>query len=443
MKKIFSMLIIILLMHSSGDAFAKGFGAKGFTLGNGMQVVVIPNTKVSAVSHMVWYKIGAVDEPLGKSGIAHFLEHLMFKGTPRYGKGEFSKTVAKSGGNDNAFTGYDYTAYFQNISRDKLELVMDMESDRMENLIIEEKEVLTERDVVLEERSSRVDNKPSSVIREQMRAALYRNHPYGTPLIGWRHEIASLTLKDAKDWYDKYYAPNNAILVVSGDITEKELRPLAEKHYGKIKIKETPMRVMVTEPMDNFSAIKISHTDDKVTRPEWSKYYLAPSQNTDKKEHTYPLVLLSYILAESDTSRLYQNLVVEKQIAASVSSYYNDLQLGESFFGIYATPSDKSSLKEVEKEIEEQIKSIQEKGVSEEELKRAKKALIAETIYAREDLKTLAYLYGQVMASGLGMEFVDNWEGNINKVSVKQVQQAAKEVFQTEKSVTGYLKPNG
>ncbi|PIR39004.1 MAG: peptidase M16 [Alphaproteobacteria bacterium CG11_big_fil_rev_8_21_14_0_20_39_49] len=443
MKKIFSFIIIILLGFYPKVSIAKSFGAKGFTLDNGMQVVVIPNTKVSAVSHMVWYKIGAVDEPLGKSGIAHFLEHLMFKGTTRYGKGEFSKTIAKSGGDDNAFTGYDYTAYFQNISRDKLELVMDMESDRMENLILDEKEVLTERDVILEERSARVDNKPSSVIAEQMRAALYRNHPYGTPLIGWRHEIAALTPEDAQNWYDKYYAPNNAVLVVSGDITEKELKPLAEKYYGKIKTKKTPQRIMVSEPTDNFAAINISLADEKVTRPEWSRYYIAPSLNTDEKGMTYPLVLLSYILAESDTGRLYQNLVVEQEIAVSVSGYYNDLQLGESFFGIYAIPSDKSNIEQIEKEIEKQIENIKQNGVTEDELKRAKNALIAETIYAREDLKTLAYLYGQMMATGVGMEYADNWEKNIEKVTAKQVQDAAMEVLQIDRSVTGYLTPKG
>jgi zinc protease len=419
---------------------ADSFGASSFTLDNGMQVVVIPNTKVPAVSHMVWYKTGAIDEPLGKSGIAHFLEHLMFKGTPRYGKGEFSKIVARSGGNDNAFTSYDYTAYFQNIARNKLELVMDMESDRMENLILDENEVLKERDVILEERSSRIDNQPESLLPEQMMVALYKNHPYGTPLIGWRHEMEALSLEDAKSWYDKYYAPNNAILIVSGDITEKELKPLAEKYYGKIKPKQTPKRIMVKEP-NPISPINLSLADEKVALPQWKRYYLAPSQNTQNKEHAFPLTLLSYILGDSNTSRLYQDLVVEKQIAVSIGSSYDDLQLGESIFSINATPADKSSIEEVQKEIELQIQNIKENGVTEQELKRAKKALIADTIYAREDLKTLAYFYGQIMAVGVGMEYADNWEKNINNVTSKQIQLVANEVLKLEGSVTGVLKP--
>jgi zinc protease len=439
MKKILTFLSVILFVNAQ-PSHSKDFGASSFELDNGMQVLVIPNTKVSAVSHMVWYRVGAIDEPLGKSGIAHFLEHIMFKGTPRYEKGAFSKIISKSGGDDNAFTSYDYTAYYQNISRSKLEMVMDMEADRMDNLLFDKKEILTERDVVIEERSSRVDNKPQSLIAEQMRSALYRNHPYGTPLIGWKHEIASLTLEDAKDWYEKYYAPNNAILVVSGDITKDELKPLAEKYYGKAKPKEIPKRVNVKEP-EPLSAINVTLHDEKVAHPEWRRYYLAPSQNTSDKEHSFPLILLSYILGESNTSRLYQNLVVDKQVATSISTYYNDLQLGKSIFTIYAMPSEKSNLKIIEKEIENQIGDIIENGVTKDELERAKKALIAETIYAREDLKTLAYLFGQMMVVGVGMDYANDWEKNVDKVSSKQVQNAAREVLQHDKSVTGYLLP--
>jgi len=442
MKTLFNLFVVLVMVLFSGESLAKSFGASSFELDNGMQVVVIPNTKVAAVSHMVWYKIGGQDEPIGKSGIAHVLEHMMFKGTPRYGKGQFSRTVARSGGNDNAFTGFDYTAYFQNIAREKLELVMDMEADRMENLLFEEEEFLKERDVVLEERSDRVDNKPHSLLGERMKAVLFQNHPYGTPLIGWRHEIAALTLEDAKDWYNKYYAPNNAILIVSGDITKKELKPLAEKYYGKIKPKKTPERTMITEPK-HMTPITVTLEDEKVTKPQWSRYYLAPSQNSEGKEHAFPLILLSYILGASDTSRLYQNLIVEKQMASSVGSYYNDLQLGQSTFSFYATPAKDGNIEELEKQIEEQIKLIKEKGVTKEELKRAKKALIAETIYAREDLKTLAYLYGQTMAIGLGVDYADDWERNINKVSLKQIKEAANEVLQLERSVTGYLEPKG
>jgi zinc protease len=208
--------------------------ATEFTLSNGMQVVVIPDHRAPVVTHMVWYRVGAADEPRGKSGIAHFLEHLMFKSTEKIASGEFSRIVSRMGGQDNAFTSQDATAYFQRIHKDRLGEVMAMEADRMVNLRLTEHEVLTERDVILEERRSRVENNPQAVLDEQMNAVLYYSHTYGIPVIGWEHEIARLTREDALSFYKHHYAPNNAILVVSGDVTPEEVRRLAEETYGKI-----------------------------------------------------------------------------------------------------------------------------------------------------------------------------------------------------------------
>jgi zinc protease len=409
-----------------------------FTLANGMQVVVITNTKVPAVSHMVWYKIGSQDEAPGKSGIAHFLEHLMFKGTNQFPKGQFSKLVAKSGGNDNAFTSSDYTAYFQNIAKDKLELVMQLESDRMQNLVFDDAAVKKERDVILEERSSRIDNEPSSLLHEQMKAALYLNHPYQRPLIGWRNEMEKLSPEDARKWYESFYAPNNAVLIVSGDITAAELKPLAEKYYGAVRKKQTPARVFLEEPK-HIAPVNVVYKDVKVAKPEWSRYYIAPSQNTPLRENCYALILLSYIMGDSNTSHLYQKLVVDNEVAASVGTYYDDLMLGPSIFSIQATPSQNHSLNDIEKAVDDEIGRIKQIGVSEEELNRAKKSLIAQTIYAREDLKTLAYVYGQAMATGVGAEYVDNWEDKIKAVTAEQIRAAANIVLKSENSVTGRL----
>jgi len=237
-----------LLLWLSGGVTAQVFNPETVTLANGLQVVAINNPRAPVVAHMVWYRIGAADEPPLKSGIAHFLEHLMFKGTREIPPGEFSKIVANNGGRDNAFTSYDYTGYFQNIARDRLELVMRMEADRMTNLVLTDAEVNPEREVIREERRSVVDNNPRSRLREQMNAALYLNHPYGRPIIGWDHEIQGLTTGDALAWYRAYYAPNNAVLVVAGDITMAELKPLAEKYYGVIPSKPIPARVRPTEP---------------------------------------------------------------------------------------------------------------------------------------------------------------------------------------------------
>ncbi|MCE3232050.1 MAG: putative Zn-dependent protease [Rickettsiaceae bacterium] len=433
-KFLISILISFLLLVNTADAS----NSESFTLQNGMQVVVVTNTKVPAVSHMVWYKIGSQDELPGKTGIAHFLEHLMFKGTKNFGKGEFSSLVAKAGGNDNAFTAYDYTAYFQNIARDKLELVMQLESDRMQNLVFDQESVYKERDVILEERSSRIDNEPSSLLNEQMRAMLYLNHPYHHPIIGWRHEMEGLTAEDAKHWYESYYSPNNAVLVVSGDITAKELKPLAEKYYGAIKPKNTPVRHFLEEPR-HLAPRNISMSDSKVAKPEWKRFYIAPSQNSSLKEYCFPLILLSYILGDSNTSKLYQKLVVEDEIAASIGSYYDDLALGPSIFTIAGTPSPKHNLDTIEKAVDNQINLIKQNGVSEEDLKRAKNSLIAAVIYQREDLKNLAYVYGQAMVTDAGTEYIDTWEEKIKAVTAEQIKAAAIAVLRKENSVTGRL----
>ena len=228
------VLAALVLIAVAGQARADLFNAETFTLDNGMQVVVIPDHRAPVVTHMVWYKVGSADEVARHSGLAHFLEHLMFKGTPDVPDGQFSYIVARNGGSENAFTSYDYTAYFQNVARDRLELVMELEADRMTNLILSEEDVQTERQVVLEERRMRVDNNPAAILGEQVRAAQFYIHPYGWPVIGWQHEIEALTHQDVIDFYKRHYAPNNAVLVVAGDITADELRPLAEAYYGSM-----------------------------------------------------------------------------------------------------------------------------------------------------------------------------------------------------------------
>ncbi len=433
-------LYLIALFTLAFPNYSSAFESQKFKLSNGMEVVLIPNSKVAAVSHMVWYRAGASDEILGKSGIAHFLEHLMFKGTKDVGKGQFSKIIAKAGGNENAFTSDDYTAYFQNISKDKLELVMKLESDRMRNLIFDNDELLKERQVILEERSTRIDNDPLALLKEQMSSALYLNHPYGKPLIGWRHEMEKLSLDDAKSWYKTYYAPNNAVLIVSGDIKKEELQPLAEKYYGSLKPENIPTRRIIYEP-EQIAERQVIYHSEKVTKPEWMRYYLAPSQNTKMKEHCYALILLSHILGNGETSRLYTNLVVNKKIAASVGSSYDDMSLGDSIFSLYALPSEGKTLDDVQNSIDAEIEKIKQSGVTEEEVTRAKNLLVAQTIYDREDLRTLAYFYGESMVNGLGTEYVEHWVNNIKNVTPAQIKAAANFVLDMKKSVTGRLLP--
>lgn len=433
-------MIFISLIVMPCMATAAGFKSESFTLSNGMQVIVIPNNKVAAVSHMVFYKVGSVDEVPGKSGLAHFLEHLMFKGTTKYPDGEFSKKVSKAGGNDNAFTTYDYTGYYQNISIDKLEMVMDMESDRMQNLIIKNDAVLKERDVIIEERNTRTDNNPSTLLSEQMMAALYLNHHYGIPVIGWKHEMQELNTTDALNFYLKYYRPNNAVLIVSGDINAEKLKPLAEKYYGVIKAGDTVTRINIMEPPAIAERSVILH-DEKVKQPGYTRYYLAPGINSDGKEHIYALQVLDRILGGSITGRLYQELVVNQKAAASVSSDYDELSLGNSEFIIHAIPAGDISPETIATMINKEVAKILTNGVTSDELERAKKAMTAEAIYSMEDLKTLAYIYGRAVLTGAGTEYVEKWQENIAKVSVNDIKSAALYVLKPEKSVSGILYP--
>lgn len=415
--------------------------AEQFTLPNGLVGVVIPDNRAPVVTHMVWYRIGAADEPVGKSGIAHFLEHLMFKATKKIPAGEFSKIVSRLGGNDNAFTSHDATAYFQRIAKSRLPQVMSMEADRMVNLQLAEKEVLTERDVILEERRTRVENSPSAILDEQMSAALYRNHRYGIPVIGWEHEIAALTRQDAIDFYKAYYAPNNAILVVTGDVTLDEVRKLAEEHYGKLKpsgaikprerVKEPPMR----------TAIKVELKDPRAGKPMWSRHYYAPSYVTAKPGEAEALDLLMKIVGGGPTSRLYKKLVMDTQVASSAGGYYGGSALDSTKIGVYAVPNDGVGMDKVEAWVDGVLADVKEKGVSPAELERAKANYIAEYVYESDSQSTLARRYGWGLVVGRQIADIDAWPDRIAKVTSEDVQKAAAAYLDLRYSVTGTLLP--
>lgn len=415
--------------------------SESFVLNNGMQVIVIPNHIVPAVTHMVWYKVGAIDEPPGKSGLAHVLEHMMFKGTEKIGPGEFSKKIAQHGGNDNAFTTQDYTAYYQSIGKEFLKMVMEMEADRMRNLQFSSKDFDKELDVVLEERNMRFENVPRSILTEKMMHSLFPNHPYGIPTIGWREEIQNLTRKDALDFYDKYYSPNNAILVISGDVTAEEIKPLAEKYYGEIKsfplierpvIKDLPVKV--NEPL-------ITLNDEKVTEPELIIYIPAPNHNTEKSKYTYPTLLLAHMLGSGNSSILYTSLVDNQGIAAHASAYYDDIAIGPSVFNIFVIPAPGKTIQLIEKSLNNEIKKLLEDGIKEVDLERAKHELIASAIYSRDGLTPMARIFGSIAASGTDISYVANWEENINAVTVDQVNEAADFLFASQPRVTGILLP--
>jgi zinc protease len=425
---------------AAAPAGAQRFGAESFTLPNGLQVVVVPNHRVAAVTHMVWYKCGAADEQPGKTGIAHFLEHLMFKGTKEVPPGMFSRIVAQNGGRDNAFTTQDYTAYYQNVAADRLELVMKLEADRMANLVLADPIVLPERDVIIEERHQRIDNEPSAQLNEQLRTALFLNHPYRMPTIGWEQEMRGLTTADAIDWYRKWYTPNNAIVVIAGDVTLDQVRPLAEKYYGPVDARPVPARQKLEEPK-RYAATRMELKSPRVAQANWSRSYLAPSFTGGDSKHAYPLQVLTEILGGGATARLNRRLVVERQIALSAGAFYNPGSLYLTNFGFYASPKPGVSVEEVEKAVEEEVRKLLEEGVTAEEAQRAKTRMQAESVYSQDSLSGPANLFGAALANGRTIEDVERWPERIGEVTVEQINAAARAVIDDKTAVTGLLLP--
>ena len=429
-----------LTVAGAAEAGAGIFNPETFTLANGMEVVVVPNHRAPVVAHWVWYRVGTADSPPGKSGLPHYLEHLMFKGTDKIPLGDFSKIVAKNGGNDNAMTSYDFTAYYQMIAKDRLPLVMGMEADRMAGLKLEPKSTLTERDVILEERRMRVDNEPSSLLSEQMSAVQYLNHPYRLPIIGWYGEIAGYTREDALDFYGKWYAPNNAILVVAGDVTAEELKPIAEATYGKVARKEVPARHRVEEPPQQ-SARRVVLEHPQVGQPALSRSYLAPSYASKEGEHAYALDVLGELLGGGGTSRLYKAVAIDQGLATSVGTYYRGEALDQTTFQVYATPRPGVDLDKVEAAIDAEIARLLKDGVQDAEVARVKKRMLAEAVYARDSLSAAARIFGVALTTGQTVADVEAWPERIAAVTPEAVMAAARLVLDPDRSVTGRLLP--
>jgi len=416
------------------------FNPETFTLDNGLQVVVVTNRRAPVVTHWFWYKVGTADSPLGKSGLPHFLEHLMFKGTETIPPGEFSKIVSRNGGNDNAMTAPDFTAYYQTIARDRLETVMEIEADRMANLVLDEDEVRSERAVVVEERLQRVDNDPGARLSEQLHAAQFLNHPYRLPTIGWLHEIEDYGLDDARGFYETWYAPNNAVLIVVGDIDAEELRPLAEKYYGPIPRREVPERVRLQEPPQQAPR-RVTLSDARVRQPSLVRSYVAPSYNAGDSEHAYALQVLAEVFGGGATSQLYRSLVIDRALGVSAGAYYAPTALDLSTFRVYASPRPGVDLAAIEAAVDEEIARVLKDGVSAHEVERAKRRMQADAVYARDSLGGAARTLGAALTAGRTVQDVETWPERIGAVTVEQVNAAARAVLRPEASVTGLLTP--
>ncbi|GBE42111.1 protease 3 precursor [bacterium BMS3Bbin10] len=412
-----------------------------FKLENGMEVVVIPDHRAPVVTHMVWYRVGAADEKRGVSGIAHFLEHLMFKGTKKIAPGEFSKIIARNGGQDNAFTGQDATSYFQRVAKDRLALVMEMEADRMVNLRLLDKDVVTERKVILEERRSRVDNDPANILGEQMTAALYQSHPYGIPILGWEHEIRKLDRKAALEFYERYYAPNNTILVVAGDVTAENVRKLANETYGKLKPRSDRIRAARPKEPPHRAPVRVLLDDPRAGRATVQRFYLAPSYNSAEPGEAEALDLMMKIVTSGTTSRLYKRLVVEQKKAASAGGWFSGSGLDSGRLGVYAVASDGVAIVDVEKALDAVLAEFIENGASQKELDRARNSYIASHIYGGDSQVSLARRYGWGLVNGRTIADVEAWPERLEKITVEDVQRVAKKYFNLDQSVTGVLRP--
>ena len=418
---------------------ATGPEVMSFTMSNGLQVVVVPDHRAPVVTHMIWYKVGAADETPGKSGLAHFLEHLMFKGTAKNPGATFAQDVAEIGGQENAFTGSDYTGFFQRVPRAHLKEMMAFEADRMTGLVLSDDVVAPELKVVLEEQNMRVANNPGARLSEQMDAALYLNHPYGRPVIGWRHEIEKLDRDDALAFYRRFYTPNNAVVVVAGDVTPDEVKADAEETYGKVADRApTNLRQRPMEPQQEAPRT-VTLADPRIEQPSLSRDYLVPSETTAKPGESEALDVLAHVLGSGEDCRLYRTLVVDKGIALNAGAYYSGTALDYAEFGVYGAPKPGVSLRDVESGIDGVLNDVIDHGISADELDRAKTRLIADAVYAQDNQVTLARWYGAALATGQTVDMVRAWPDRIRAVTADDVQQAARAWLDRRRSVTGYL----
>lgn len=425
-------------------AWAQTFGAEEFTLSNGMRAIVIPNHRAPVVTHMIWIGVGGADNLPGKSGMAHYFEHLMFKGTKTMAPGDYSKTVRTLGGNDNAFTGQDYTAYYANVAVDNLPKLMAMEADRMANLAPPEDHFKSEKSVVIEERRQRTENDPRALFSEQMTSALFVNHPYGTPVIGWMNEIESYDWPDVKTYYDRWYAPENAILVVSGDITAAKLKPLAEKYYGGWKARDVPARVRpIVPPAIAQTVLSLSHPT--IHQATYQQTMLAPAEARLRKD-SLALQILSEIMDGGPATRLYKNLVVEAKAATSVFFHYNATALDYGTITIGGAPADNTDIEKLGGLLDAQIADVVANGVTEAEVREAIQRLQDEATFARDSVSGPAMIFGAAITTGSRVQDVENWSADLAAITAADVQIAAKTYLDAQKpwvrpAVKGYLLP--
>ena len=428
---------LILVLLFSAPLHAQIFEK---TLSNGLKVIVLEDHRAPVLVQQIWYRAGSMDERTGTTGVAHVLEHMMFKGTKTVPVGEFSKRIAAAGGRENAFTSYDYTAYFQQLHQSKLPLAMQLEADRMHNLRLTDGEFAKEIKVVMEERRMRTDDEPHALLNEKLLATIYQEHPYQHPIIGWMNDLLAMQGADARDWYRTWYAPNNATLVIAGDVVAADVFKLAQKYYGPIPAGKLPARKHYQEPPQ--VGIKRLVVKAPAELPLLVMAYRAPTLlDPVNDELPYALEILSGVLDGNESARLNKSLVREQQIASSIGVGYENVTRGPSLFMLEGTPSAGKTVADLEAAFRQQIDRIIRNGVSEEELKRVRAQVLSSEVYKRDSVFYQAMQIGQLESTGLGYQAMPIMLKKLQAVTAQQVQAAAKTIFNDDSLTIAVLDP--
>ncbi|MEM7068603.1 MAG: pitrilysin family protein [Pseudomonadota bacterium] len=438
---LFLVLFFASVTNSWSESDTPKLQIESFALDNDLRLVVVPDRRAPVVTHMIWYGVGSADDPPGKSGVAHFLEHLLFKGTKNYPQGEFSKAVAEIGGQENAFTSHDYTAYYQRVSPDELGQMMTYEADRMRNVTLTDEVVDPEREVILEERSGRVDTRPAAILSEFTQAAIYVHHPYGIPVIGWEHEIRELKREDMLSYYEKWYQPWNAIVVVTGDVEPLDVLKLAQGTYGAIEASSPPIERGRLRDPKNVVSKSIEYKDPRVTNPVWRKQFPAPSYRLAASREAEALDLLATVLGDSVSSRIYKEVVLGAELANSAGAFYHGSSRDGGYFGLYATPRGERELSEVEAAVQAQVEMVLTDGITQEELDRARQSYLKALIYSQDSQVALARIFGSILSTGGSIEDFTGWPERLNAVTVEDVNKAARKYLDNSRAISSYLLP--
>lgn len=441
MKPIFSTLILMAGLGNASVANPGIYNPQVVTLDNGLQVVIIENHLAPIASMGIYYKVGTADDPITEVGLSHFLEHLMFKGTKLMPPGEFKKKIASKGGVINAYTSFDITAYTCTIAVEHLPMVLQIEADRMQNLVFDRAETQAEQKVVMEERRTRMDNNPLGNAYEVFLRAMYRYHPYGIPPIGYPQHIEAYTNESAQKHYQTWYKPNNAILVIAGDVKVEKILPLIKQYFGPLKSGDLPVRKRIQEPetpgIEQYLTVKNPRVS--YTSVDWN--YKAPNHTSSGKEHYYPLTVLAHILGGNQISRLYHTLVEEKKLCIDVDADYTQMSLDPMYFSLSATLTPTGNLDDLKASMAQIVADLLKNGVTEEELKAAKRDLLADLAYAQDGNGGAVKAFSG-LAYGFTIEELETWPQKIEAVTVEQVNKAAVAVLGKGSTMTSVVSPD-